>query len=808
MLTVRDSRRGRSKSPSGRERSRDRSRETRERDHSAVREKKSKKYYESDSESDHRRKKSSSKKHDDSESDGRAASGRHKKSSKRYDDVSESDESDRRGSRKKQTKRYSDSEEDERTRRHDKEKKSSRRHYDEESSESDHRGKGKKTSRKSRRESESSSGDSDRRHGRSHHDSRHPSYAQAQPYAYAPQPPAAGQYLPPQQNASDYHSTRHMSYVDPKYPHPPWPENGQHGYPAQPPPPRYPTTIHQQVQHTPGAFPSEHSHGHTDVPDHHRTHSISSPTPQFYQQAPQYQYAKIEPANVKYKSKNEKDYHMSPDPIYKKQYTSSHDPSFVEVKPAKSDRHGRHEKSKYGSPPNDHLVTRMGHLAVGAGAGALTVAGLEHDHGHGHGHDKPPASPLLEAYHGTYQSISPMPSPFMIGGKDDSDLSDLELEHKHSRSDSDSDSEHRHGHSKKSTTTLVKTSSHEKHSRPKPGSRHDSGTAVMVVSPTTTKKRVSFYDPTPDAKALAAALNHSRVDSKPLIRILPHLSAEDIIVLRNEYKNHVKVGGKGINIAKHIKAKVPGHLGKAAYATALGRWESEANWANVWYNGSAARNELLIESLVGRSNQEIREIKNSFKDKRYNDDLEKCMKAELKADKFRTAILLALEERRMSESQPPELERVRRDVDDLHRALISRDGGETAMIQIIIVRSDAHLREVMRMYEGMHKRNFAREMIAKSRNLVVRFTSLAFFLFPLPHPTIPLRPSPKNSLTPLPSTRAKPSRTSSTAPSTPPCATPSSSTKPSSRRPPAATAPSCSSPASCACTGTRGSWHG
>jgi hypothetical protein len=163
--------------------------------------------------------------------------------------------------------------------------------------------------------------------------------------------------------------------------------------------------------------------------------------------------------------------------------------------------------------------------------------------------------------------------------------------------------------------------------------------------------------------------------------------------------------------------RVPGNLGKACYATALGRWESEAYWANSWYQGGATRRELLIESLMGRNNNDIREVKNCFKDKRYGDDLEKCLKAELKADKFRSAILLALEERRMPESTPLDSRLVMADVRDLYNAL-SGAGGESAMISIIVVRSDAHLREVLRAFEKAYKVNFARAMIEKSRNLV------------------------------------------------------------------------------------------
>ena len=317
--------------------------------------------------------------------------------------------------------------------------------------------------------------------------------------------------------------------------------------------------------------------------------------------------------------------------------------------------------------------------ALGA-AGALSLApGQVHNHHEG---GRPPGSPLLEAYHGTYQSISPMPSPMALASKDESDLSDLEPLSQQNSSD---DSRHQ----------IVKA-------------QKESG-----------RKRVSFYDPEPDAMALAAALKHSSPDPGPIVKVLPFLSDDHMMALRTEYKKHIKVQGKGINIAKHIKLKVPGVLGKVAYATALGRWESEAHWANFWYQSGSSRRELLIESLMGRSNAEIRQIKESFSDKRYSDSLEKCMQTELKKDKFRNAVLLALEERKMDEISPLSLELVKRDVQDLHRALTSKEGGETAMINIVVVRSETHMREVLRVYEATYRQNFARDMIQKSRNLVV-----------------------------------------------------------------------------------------
>ncbi|ERF74993.1 hypothetical protein EPUS_08038 [Endocarpon pusillum Z07020] len=735
MLTVRDNRRGRSKSPGGRERSTSRDQRDHPRDTRATspsrkeRKKSSQKYSESESEDDRRsREKKSSKKYYESDSDD--GKNKHKKSSRKYDD-SESEESDRER-RKSRSKKYYDSDSDTRGKSRRVEKRAPRRH-DPQESESDRRK--EKSKKSSRKYYESDSSEEPPRHRHTHapeapkdklqdkhqhfEDGFHPSYAQPQQYMYS-QP---GQYMQPAPAVPP--QTRHMSLGDPRQGvdprHEQWreewaavPECERPGF--VPPANALPTSPPFSA---PGAFPMQ---GHTDVPDHQRIHSISSPSavsPPIagnYIQPPQYQYAEIDP-HIKYKPKSEKTYVQNPQQNYgAPQYSQSPHPQYVEVKPGTG--RGERQEKKYrqeDAPSKKELASRLGRLAIsgGAGLGAGLVAG---NVPHGGGDDsRPPASPLLEAYHGTYQSISPMPSPLMLGktkptDSDSSDLSDLDISTTKTKSSKKSSK------SKDKEQDIVISHKH----RPSNASTTTTGGLEIITATPRTPKRVSFYDPVPDALKIASALSgtHHAPNTRPLISILPHLSTEDMLALRAEYKNHAKASGKGINMAKHIKMRVPGNLGKATYATALGRWESEAYWANSWYQSGGSRRELLIESLMGRSNSDMREIKNCFRDKRYADDLEKCMRAELKADKFRLAILLALEENRMADSAALDPELIAHDVRDLYRALTSRDGGETAMIQIIVLRSDAHLREVLRAFEKTFHLNFAREMISKSRNLV------------------------------------------------------------------------------------------
>lgn len=298
-----------------------------------------------------------------------------------------------------------------------------------------------------------------------------------------------------------------------------------------------------------------------------------------------------------------------------------------------------------------------------------------------------PASPLLESYHGTYQESSPMPSPLLLasktGGGDVRTLEPL------SPLGSDFEDGKKRG------------------------------------------RRARFHDSDDIPVQLAQALKgNRRPDTTPLIELLPGLTHDQVMELRVKYKVIVKTGPerKGVNIAKHIRARLKDEdplLMKACYSVALGMWESEAYWANFWYQGDKTRRELLIESLMGRTNYEIRQIKDAFSDKKYDNSLIKCMKTELKEDKFKKAVLMVLDERRMEEYDehahvlPLDYGLVDRDMAELRRAVRSEKGGETAMINIVVQRSDSHLREVLQEYERHYQSNFARDALKKSGNLVV-----------------------------------------------------------------------------------------
>lgn len=353
-------------------------------------------------------------------------------------------------------------------------------------------------------------------------------------------------------------------------------------------------------------------------------------------------------------------------------------------------------------------VNRMSSLSVNTAynAGSLSAA---------------PPSPLLESYHGTYQSMSPMPSPLLIpthfGGGGDAHVLDA--------SPLNSDDER--------------------------GAGAGAGGGEKKRS-----RRARFTDPEDDAQRLADALRGSKPPrTGPLVEILPGLTHEQVMELRAEYKRLVKTGPerKGVNVAKHVRVRLKDadpSLMKACYATALGRWESEAYWSSFWYQGDKTRRELLIESLMGRTNEEVRRIKDSFSDKTYDDSLARCMRHELKEDKFKKAVLAVLDEQRMEDVDrhgrqlPVDWDLVRDDAYDLHKAVKAEKGGESAMISIVVSRSDNHLREILRAYNEEYGSNFARDALRKSGNLVVRLLADIFSFLFFPSSSFPSSPPPSS----------------------------------------------------------------
>lgn len=212
-----------------------------------------------------------------------------------------------------------------------------------------------------------------------------------------------------------------------------------------------------------------------------------------------------------------------------------------------------------------------------------------------------------------------------------------------------------------------------------------------------------------------------RVRTADLIDVLPNLHHNKIMNLRTQYKKLVKVGAerKGVNVAKHIRARLKdedNRLMAAAYATALGMWESEGYWISLpLAAGDKSRKgyQLLIESLFGRPNTETRLIEDGFRfhsnklEREHGTSLGEFLDPYLRQGEawFREAVEGVLSGHKMEERDqsgqplPIDMQLVEKDVDELFEAVAGERGAATTISQIVVLRSDAHLREVLTIYQ-------------------------------------------------------------------------------------------------------------
>lgn len=243
---------------------------------------------------------------------------------------------------------------------------------------------------------------------------------------------------------------------------------------------------------------------------------------------------------------------------------------------------------------------------------------------------------------------------------------------------------------------------------------------------------------------IAEALSSpGRVKMADLIDVLPNLHHNEIMNLRTEYKRLVKTGPdrKGVNVAKHIRARLKDddiRFMTAAYATALGMWESEGYWISLSLtigNGTRKGQQLLIESLFGRSNTQARLIEDGFRihsnklERERGTSLEGFLDPYLRqgAAWFREAVKTVLSGQRMEEIDhsgqplPIDMQLVEKDVDELFEAVAGERGAETTISQIVVLRSDAHLREVLTIYQRKYDSDFFTDALKGTVQLRVGF---------------------------------------------------------------------------------------
>lgn len=212
------------------------------------------------------------------------------------------------------------------------------------------------------------------------------------------------------------------------------------------------------------------------------------------------------------------------------------------------------------------------------------------------------------------------------------------------------------------------------------------------------------------------------VKTAALIEILPRLRHGQLVGLRLDYKDLVRTGSekKGVNVAKHIKSRLEGTgpIAEIAYATALGRWESEVFWIMEWCDRQY-QSEFLIETLLGRTKQEIKNIQlaygNMSKDGGTLGDL---LEDKMPNDSFKYLILLSIVDWDFGDEENAAInqELVEFDTSSLkvYRNFQNGKPGERdnsrEVIEIMVRRTNSHLKAVFQMYAERHNMGFIKDL--------------------------------------------------------------------------------------------------
>ncbi|XP_073334576.1 annexin A1-like [Pagrus major] len=199
------------------------------------------------------------------------------------------------------------------------------------------------------------------------------------------------------------------------------------------------------------------------------------------------------------------------------------------------------------------------------------------------------------------------------------------------------------------------------------------------------------FNASSDASVLQTAINSKDVDEDVIIAVLVKRS--------NEQRQKIKVvyeASAGERLDKDLKSALRSDLEDVSLALIMSPAHFDAYLLRKATKGLGTHEDILVEILATRSNQQIVEIKKVFKEE-YGEELEDIIKDETSGD-FTTA-LLALLKANKAEHTEVDMDRARRDAETLFEAGENTSGvNVSAFIDILTTRSGPQLSKTFQQY--------------------------------------------------------------------------------------------------------------
>ncbi|KAM8743326.1 annexin A1-like [Acanthopagrus schlegelii] len=199
------------------------------------------------------------------------------------------------------------------------------------------------------------------------------------------------------------------------------------------------------------------------------------------------------------------------------------------------------------------------------------------------------------------------------------------------------------------------------------------------------------FNASSDASVLQAAINSKDVEEDVIISVLAKRS--------NEQRQKIKVvyeASAGKRLDKALKSALRSDLEDVTLALIMAPAHFDAYLLRKATKGLGTNEDVLVEVLATRSNQQIVEIKKVFKEE-YGKELEDIIKDETSGD-FTTA-LLALLKANKAESTDVDNDLARRDAETLFEAGENTSGvNVSAFIDVLTTRSGPQLKKTFQQY--------------------------------------------------------------------------------------------------------------
>lgn len=213
-----------------------------------------------------------------------------------------------------------------------------------------------------------------------------------------------------------------------------------------------------------------------------------------------------------------------------------------------------------------------------------------------------------------------------------------------------------------------------------------------MPSPGYDPRAAATGDARKDADALRGAMKGFGTNEATLINILSKPDPLQMALLRNTYTTHIRR-----NLEKDITSETSSYFKEGLLAIVRGPLMQDVHDVHKAIKGMGTKEVLLNDVLLGRSNADMRAIKQAYQEE-YHHTMEADVKGDLsmKTERLFGMVMAAT---RAEESAPIIPQELDRDITEIHRATDGRVGTDQMEVcSIICSRSDGQLRAIAQQF--------------------------------------------------------------------------------------------------------------